>query len=73
VRRAFQVRHRIAQGKISLERFPVLEQGRDPFRQGDLRAGRRPTARLASLKSGQLDFIERVNPSDMPALKGDPR
>src|SRR4029077_595487 len=32
-----------------------------------------PTARLASLKSGQLDFIERVNPSDMPALKGDPK
>jgi peptide/nickel transport system substrate-binding protein len=31
------------------------------------------TVRLANLKSGQLDFIERVAPSDMPALKGDSR
>src|SRR3954453_3528773 len=31
------------------------------------------TVRLANLKSGQLDLIERVAPSDMPALKGDSR
>jgi peptide/nickel transport system substrate-binding protein len=31
------------------------------------------TVRLANLKSGQLDFIERVAPSDIPALKGDSR
>src|SRR5215472_3666025 len=31
------------------------------------------TVRLANLKSGQLDFIERVAPSDIPALKTDSR
>ena len=31
------------------------------------------TVRLANLKSGQLDFIERMAPSDVPALKGDSR
>jgi peptide/nickel transport system substrate-binding protein len=29
--------------------------------------------RLANLRSGQLDFIERLAPSDVPALKGDSR
>jgi len=31
------------------------------------------TVRLANLKSGQLDFIERVLPSDIPALRNDTR
>ena len=31
------------------------------------------TVRLANLKSGQLDFIERMAPSDVPALKTDAR
>jgi peptide/nickel transport system substrate-binding protein len=31
------------------------------------------TVRLANLKSGQLDFIERMAPSDVPALKTDSR
>jgi peptide/nickel transport system substrate-binding protein len=31
------------------------------------------TIRLANLRSGQLDFIERLAPSDMPGLKGDAR
>ncbi len=31
------------------------------------------TVRLANLKSGQLDFIERVAPSDIPALSNDSR
>jgi peptide/nickel transport system substrate-binding protein len=31
------------------------------------------TVRLANLKSGQLELIERVAPSDMPGLKGDSR
>ena len=31
------------------------------------------TVRLANLKSGQLDFIERLAPSDVPALKTDTR
>jgi len=31
------------------------------------------TVRLANLKSGQLDFIERVAPSDIPGLRNDSR
>jgi peptide/nickel transport system substrate-binding protein len=31
------------------------------------------TVRLANLRSGQLDFIERLAPSDVPALKNDSR
>src|SRR6185436_18114314 len=31
------------------------------------------TVRLANLKSGQLDFIERLATSDVPALKSDAR
>src|SRR6185436_407725 len=31
------------------------------------------TVRLANLKSGQLDFIERMAPSDVPGLKDDKR
>ena len=31
------------------------------------------TVRLANLRSGQLDFIERVAPSDIPNLRNDSR
>src|SRR4051812_6729539 len=31
------------------------------------------TVRLANLRSGQLDLIERLAPSDVPGLKGDNR
>ncbi|HEX3059369.1 MAG TPA: ABC transporter substrate-binding protein [Usitatibacter sp.] len=70
----FKFVDRIAQGKISLERFPnYWNKGAIHFDKVTYEPVVDPTARLASLKSGQLDFIERVNPSDMPALKGDPK
>ena len=70
----FKFVDRIAQGKISLERFPnYWNKGAIHFEKVTYEPVVDPTARLASLKSGQLDFIERVNPSDMPALKGDPK
>ncbi len=49
----------------------ILEQGRDPFRQDGLSADRRLDGAPRQLRSGQLDFIERMAPSDMPALKTD--
>ena len=70
----FKFVDRIAQGKISLERFPnYWNKGAIHFDKVTYEPVVDPTARLASLKSGQLDFSERVNPSDMPALKGDPK
>jgi peptide/nickel transport system substrate-binding protein len=68
----FKFVERIAQGKIALERFPnYWNKGAIHFDKVTYEPVVDPTVRLANLKSGQLDFIERVNPSDMPALKGD--
>jgi len=68
----FKFVDRIAQGKISLERFSnYWNKGAIHFDKVTYEPVVDPTVRLANLKSGQLDFIERVNPSDMPALKGD--
>src|SRR5258705_6621317 len=68
----FKFVERIAQGKITLERFPnYWNKGAIHFDKVTYEPIVDPTVRLANLKSGQLDFIERVNPSDMPALKVD--
>jgi peptide/nickel transport system substrate-binding protein len=68
----FKFVERIAQGKITVERFPnYWNKGAIHFAKVTYEPIVDPTVRLANLKSGQLDFIERVNPSDMPALKGD--
>jgi len=68
----FKFVERIAQGKITLERFPnYWNKAAIHFDKVTYEPIVDPTVRLANVKSGQLDFIERVNPSDMPALKGD--
>ena len=68
----FKFVERIAQGKITLERFPnYWNKAAIHFDKVTYEPVIDPTVRLANLKSGQLDFIERVNPSDMPALKGE--
>jgi peptide/nickel transport system substrate-binding protein len=68
----FKFVERIAQGKITLERFPnYWNKAAIHFDKVTYEPVVDPTVRLANVKSGQLDFIERVNPSDMPALKGD--
>jgi len=70
----FKFVERIAQGRITLERFPgYWNKAAIHFDKVTYEPIVDPTVRLANLKSGQLDFIERVNPSDMPALKGDPK
>jgi peptide/nickel transport system substrate-binding protein len=68
----FRFVERVAQDRIVLERFPnYWNKGAIHFDKVTYQPIIDPTVRLANLKSGQLDFIERVNPSDMQGLKGD--
>ncbi len=70
----FRFVERVAQDRIVLERYPGYWDKGDIFLEKIVYL---PivdsTVRLANLKSGQLDFIERMSPSDVPALKTDPR
>jgi peptide/nickel transport system substrate-binding protein len=70
----FQFAERVAQDRIVLERYPNY------WNKGEVHVDKvvylpivDSTVRLANLKSGQLDFIERMAPSDVPVLKTDPR
>jgi peptide/nickel transport system substrate-binding protein len=70
----FKLVERVAQDRIVLERYPNY------WNKGDIHFDRivylpivDSTVRLANLRSGQLDFIERMSPSDVPSLKSDNR
>ncbi len=70
----FRFVERVAQDRIVLERFANY------WNKGEIHVDRvvylpivDSTVRLANLKSGQLDFIERMAASDVPALKTDAR
>jgi peptide/nickel transport system substrate-binding protein len=70
----FRFVERIAQDRIVVERYPNY------WNKGEIHVDRivylpivDATVRLANLKSGQLDFIERMATSDVPALKSDSR
>jgi len=70
----FKFAERVAQDRIVLERYP------DYWNKDAIHFDKvvylpivDSTVRLANLKSGQLDLIERVAPSDMPAVKADPK
>jgi peptide/nickel transport system substrate-binding protein len=70
----FRFVERVAQDRIVLERYPNY------WNKGEIHLDKiiylpipDSTVRLANLKSGQLDFIERVLPSDIPSLKTDSR
>jgi peptide/nickel transport system substrate-binding protein len=65
---------RVAQGKIVFERFA------DHWDKGNIHIDRvefvpilDSTARLASLRSGDLHMIERASPTDLPQIRGDSR
>jgi peptide/nickel transport system substrate-binding protein len=65
---------RVAQGKMVFERFP------DYWDKGNIHIDRvefvpilDSTARLASLRSGDLHMIERASPTDLPEIRGDSR
>ena len=68
----FRFVERVAQGKIVMERFP------DYWDKGSIHIDRvefvpitDSTARLASLRSGDLHMIERASPTDLPEIRGD--
>ena len=70
----FKFVERVAQDRIVLERYSNY------WNKGEIHLDKiiylpitDATVRLANLKSGQLDFIERMAPSDVPQLKSDSR
>jgi peptide/nickel transport system substrate-binding protein len=70
----FRFVERVAQDRIVFERFPnYWNKPAIHFEKVVYQPIVDATVRLANLKSGQLDLIERVAPSDMPSLKGDAR
>ena len=70
----FKFSERVAQDRIVLERFPnYWNKANIHFDKVVFQPIVDSTVRLANLRSGQLDFIERVAPSDIPQLKSDAR
>ncbi len=66
----FRFVERVAQDRITLERFPgYWNKGAIHFDKVTYLPIVDSTVRLANLKSGQLDLIERFAPSDVAALK----
>jgi len=70
----FRFVERVAQDKIVLERYPNY------WNKGEIHLDRviylpivDSTVRLANLRAGQLDIIERMAGSDVPSLKNDSR
>jgi peptide/nickel transport system substrate-binding protein len=70
----FQFVERVAQDRIVLERFAnYWNKAAIHFDRVVYQPIVDASVRLANLRSGQLDFIERMAPSDVPGLKGDSR
>jgi peptide/nickel transport system substrate-binding protein len=64
---------RVAQDHITLEKFPdYWDKGNVHIDKIEYRIIPDSTVRLANLRSGQLDFIERVAATDVAAIKQDP-
>ncbi len=70
----FKFVERVAQDRIVLEKFAnYWDKDRIHFDRVVYLPIVDSTIRLANLRSGQLDFIERLAASDVPGLKGDNR
>jgi peptide/nickel transport system substrate-binding protein len=70
----FRFGERVAQDRIVLERYDnYWNKNAIHFQRIVYLPIVDGTVRLANLRSGQLDFIERLAPSDVPALKNDSR
>ena len=70
----FRFVERVAQDRIVLERFPdYWDKGQIHFDRVVYLPIVDATVRLANLRSGQLDFIERLAPTDVPGLRSDSR
>ena len=65
---------RVAQGKIVFERFAdYWDKGKIHIDRVEFVPILDSTARLASLRSGDLHMIERASPTDLPQIRGDSR
>jgi len=70
----FKFVERVAQDRIVVERYPgYWNKGAIHFERIVYQPIVDATVRLANLRAGQLDFIERMAASDVPALKTDAR
>jgi peptide/nickel transport system substrate-binding protein len=70
----FKFVERIAQDRIVLERYPnYWNKAAIHFDKITFQPIIDATVRLANLRSGQLDMIERVAPADIPNIKSDPK
>lgn len=68
----FKFVERVAQDRIVLERYAnYWDKGRIHFDKITFQPIVDATVRLANLRSGQLDFIERVAPADVASIKKD--
>jgi peptide/nickel transport system substrate-binding protein len=70
----FRFVERVAQDRIVLERYAnYWDKGAVHFDRVVFLPIPDPTVRLANLRSGQLDFVERLAASDVPQVKSDAR
>jgi len=70
----FKFVERVAQDRIVLERYAgYWNKGAIHFQRVVYTPVVDATVRLANLRAGQFDFIERVAPNDVPNLRGDSR
>jgi peptide/nickel transport system substrate-binding protein len=70
----FKFVERVAQDRIVVERYAgYWNKGAIHFERIVYQPIVDATVRLANLRAGQLDFIERLAPSDVPGLKSDSR
>ena len=70
----FRFVERVPQDRIVLERFPdYWDKAAIHFERIVYTPIPDASVRLANLRSGQLDLIERVAPSDMPQIARDPK
>ncbi len=68
----FKFVERVAQSRISFERYAnYWDKSKINFDKVTFTPIPDATVRLANLRSGQLDFIERVAPSDMEKIRAD--
>ena len=68
----FKFVERVAQGKIVLQRFAEYwDKANIHFDRVEFVPITDSTARLASLRSGDLQMIERVSPTDLAQIRGD--
>ena len=69
---AYRVVERVAQDRIVLERVPTYwDKDKFHFDKVVYQPVPDDAVRLANLRAGQLDFIERVAPNDVAAIKAD--